>query len=178
VDEGRKVHFQVTAHYGGYTHPLAGNDLEEIADEDEREAIAAIIRVEQTLPTTVECEAEVLAGEPGEEPETIVPEGGPISNEFDDQQVNLYHLTPAPAQLFYVDQWAAAGRAPGAAGEEGRTQLRRLAGVDEPMARAIIAARPAGGYRRSANLRAIPGLDWDSAAHTTGLRVRLYERGG
>jgi len=178
VAAGRKVHFQVTAHYGGYSHPLAGDELDDIAKEDEREAIAAIIRVEQTLPTSIECEAEALIDDTHPAPEAIVPEGGPISNEFDDQQVNLYHLTPAPAQLFYVDQWAAAGRAEGAAGEEGRTQLRRLAGVDEPMARAIIAARPAGGYRRSANLRAIPGLDWDSAAHTPGLRVRLYERGG
>ncbi len=158
LTENKTVHFQVTANYSR-THPLLARvgDLEQSENPDDG-AIAAIVRAEQKIPTSLQCEAQEM---PGNVPIASVP----ISNDIEDSDTEHYQLRPGPISPFYVDAHAAAGS---------ESELQRL-GVTDVVARRIIAERPPGGYRRVAQLTE-KGLNWEQAVATPRLRVRIYQR--
>jgi hypothetical protein len=161
LTDKRAVHFVVTANYGR-THPLSSwvSDLDQSENPDDR-VIADIIRVEQKIPQTIQCEADIL---PGNGPaQRIAPPPFPIVIEPADP--DHYQLGPDPIQPFYVDAEAQAGNT---------ARLQQL-GMTQQIAQAVISGRPASGYRRSAQL-VEKGADWDKACSTKGLRVRIYRR--
>src|SRR5262249_20022950 len=101
LNQNRIVHFQVTAQYGR-VHPLA-SQVETLLGPDRHEddaVIAAIIRAEQNIPQTLQCEADVLAGN-GQAAQQI----GPVSvdNRIDDDDLSRYQLTATPRTDFYID---------------------------------------------------------------------------
>jgi hypothetical protein len=161
LTDRRPVHFVVTANYGR-THPLSGRvgELDQSENPDDR-VIADIIRVEQKIPQTIQCEADILPG--NGQAERIAPT--PFQIVIDAANPDHYQLGPAPIQPFYVDTEAQAGNSAG---------LQQL-GMTPQIAQAVISGRPASGYRRSAQL-VEKGVDWDNAVRTPGLRVRIYRR--
>ena len=90
----------------------------------------------------------------------------PVDNDIEDSNTEDYKLRPGPISPFYIDEHAATGS---------ESTLLRLNGVDAVIAHRIVSERPAGGYRRVAQLTQ-KGLDWQRAVDTPRLRVRIYQR--
>jgi hypothetical protein len=160
LTDNKAVHFRVTASYNR-THPLLSraNDLEQNPQNPDDPVIAAIVRAEAKIPTSLQCDAEELPG-------NVSIASLPVSNDIEDADTEDYRLRPGPISPFYIDEHAAAGS---------ESMLRRLAGVTDAIAHKIVTERPTGGYRRVAKL-VEKGLDWQQAVDTPRLRVRIYQR--
>jgi hypothetical protein len=158
-----KVHFRVTANYGR-DHHLASwiSDLAVSEQPDDR-IIAQIIRAEQSVPTTVVCEAHEV-GADGRKVKEV--KTHTVRNQIDDASIENYQLTKEPRQDFYINDYLTDSRR--------AKELTKL-GVTQTVITALLNNKPPGGYRTPAQLAA-RGLDWESARATKGLRVRIYRR--
>ncbi|MFL6649105.1 MAG: hypothetical protein ACJ8KO_14185, partial [Sulfurifustaceae bacterium] len=157
VNAGKRVNFIVSANYNR-SHPLASRipALMGSGNPDDQ-IIANIIRAEQHIPTTLQCESkEVLVN--GEERNLVA--SHTVDNRIEDSAEEDYQLTPQPKQRVYINDLDAAG-------------LQRL-GFSAAAAARIVAGRP---YRTSAQVIAagqISQSQWDAAVATPGFHVRIY----
>jgi hypothetical protein len=160
VDEGGRVDFTVTATYER-RHPMARqlSQLESSRREEDR-IIAEIVRAEQHIPSTLECESrEVLVS--GEQRDRVAKHV--VRNAIEDATKADYQLAAAPVQPFYIS-------------EKSVLELQELDGVTPRIARAIVDNKPEGGYRTVEQLRKASRIDWERAEKTKGFDVHLYKR--
>jgi hypothetical protein len=161
VSAGGRVNFTVTATYNR-RHPMAGQVAELQASRDDR-TIAEIIRAEQYIPTTLECESyEVLVS--GEQRKEVAKHT--VKNVIEDVSTDDYQLGPELIKPFYIDEVVSYGEP---------KELARLEGMTEPIMDKLFAKRPPEGFRTVQQLVDC-GLDWEKACSTKGLRVRIYRR--
>jgi hypothetical protein len=163
---GSRVDFTVTANYSR-SHRLASwvPALQKSENAEDRE-IGAIVRAEEHIPTTLDCEShDVLVS--GEQKAMVAKHT--VKNVIDDASVDDYQLGPEPVRPFYIDEVVSHGDV---------GELQKLDGLSKMIIDKVFANRPPGGYR---TLQQLEDLDrrfkgWDKAFATKGLRVRIYRR--
>ncbi|MFL6654912.1 MAG: DUF4157 domain-containing protein [Sulfurifustis sp.] len=158
VQAGKRVNFTVTASYTR-SHPLAARipALQASPNPDDQ-VIASIIRAEQYVPTTLQCDSkEVLVS--GEERAAVAQHT--VDNSIEDSREEDYQLTPQPKQRVYINEMSA-------------TDLQNLDGIDATKAAAIVAGRP---FRTGEQVKRAAGLSesqWQAVLRTSGFHVRIY----
>src|SRR5262249_135516 len=128
--------------------------------------IGAIVRAEEHIPTTLDCEShDVLVS--GEQKALVAKHT--VKNVIDDASVDDYQLGPEPVRPFYIDEVVSHG-------DVGERQ--KLEGLSRMSMDKVFVNGPGGGY---GTLEQLEDLDrrfkgWDRAFATKGLRVRIYRR--